>query len=106
MTTTNVANYIAAGYRSEIYDPDRWPRDNLADGWYVKCYWELQHYYVLFNDRLKTWSLYFKINPATGSRTFFSNYYTMSRERFMLLLRDYFPIPFEWCLFNLDLIGA
>lgn len=103
--TTNVADYIASGNRIEANNHDLWPRDKLDDGWSVSCYYDYNGYYVQLADRGRHYRLYFKIRDD-GSRTFFTNYISISREAFLLLLKDNFPIAFEWCLFNLDLIGA
>lgn len=103
--TTNVADYIASGNTDEIYRADRVPKDLLADNWYVSCYYHVDGYYIIFDTKKRNWDLSIKL-CRNGKSIFLSGGNQRSREYFLDLLRDSFPIPFEWCLFNLDLIGA
>lgn len=106
--TTNVADYIAAK-RTDYWDLDHrypWPRDWIGDDFFVSTFraGHTNHYYIFFNDVKRQWDIGIRAFD-NGRREYTVGSGTMRRENWAIYMRDNFPIPFEWCLFNLDLIG-
>lgn len=98
--TNNVADYITekrSGYP--------WPRDFIGDDFYVSAYRDSDHYFILFNNTKRQWDFGITLFD-TGDRLYLIGGIFQTREHFISNLMDNFPAPFQWCLFNLDLIGA
>lgn len=105
--TTNVADYIAENVPHNTRSPGHWPEDNLADGWRVGVFYTGYQWNLYFNDRDSNHDLYIVLRYNKGPLLIYvKDRFSMPKEEFLDHLKDNFPIAFEWCLFNLDLIGV
>lgn len=103
--TTNVADYIIT--RRTDHPLDGWPADKLADGWRVGCYINRGDCVVYFNDKDSNYDLSIVLTYHwSPNKLYMIDRCLRLKEEFFDILRSQYPIAFEWCLFNLDLIGA